>query len=465
MIVAIATLTATAEIRVVKLGFGVNLNNVLTEEEVNTVDSLKITGHVDALDFNVLHEMVNNKLTYVDMSECDAEDNKIPNKAFGPISESYESLKGGSNLSYIALPKNLEVIGLYAFMGARIKELNLPTTLKRIEQNAFSNCANLTEIIIPEGVNFVGDNAFSKCYSVEKLSIPTTLRTISCRTFSDLTSLKSIELPEGVEEIDDEAFCGTSNLQKEEIVIPSTIKTIGHSAFNGVNIANLRFEGSFPEITAGAFYASGVSNIEWAEDVKTIESYAFAHCSSITELYLPSTLETIGTSAFSTCGNLKKVVLPENLQVISNYAFKSCSDLNDVYSKSPIAPTLDYAGAFSLYIFENPKAKTLYVPEGAKAAYEAAAYWKNFGAIVEVSEFPSAGREAVIADGAGCGRVQGTVGAAIVDGGDGGESYAIFRTDGSVAAAGVAEGRTTIPLPAGIYVASVGGKARRIAVR
>ena len=76
-----------------------------------------------------------------------------------------------------------------------------------------------------------------------------------------------------------------------------------------------------------------------------------------------------------------------------------------------------------------------------------------------------AGRDAVIADGAGCGRVQGTVGAAIVDGGDGGESYAIFRTDGSVAAAGVAEGRTTIPLPAGIYVASVGGKARRIAVR
>ena len=52
---------------------------------------------------------------------------------------------------------------------------------------------------------------------------------------------------------------------------------------------------------------------------------------------------------------------------------------------------------------------------------------------------------------------------AVVEGDD--VPYAIFSTDGTEAASGVAKGRTTIPLPAGIYVARIGGTSRRIAVR
>ncbi|MDD6777590.1 MAG: hypothetical protein PUD91_00950, partial [Bacteroidales bacterium] len=90
-------------------------------------------------------------------------------------------------------------------------------------------------------------------------------------------------------------------------------------------------------------------------------------------------------------------------------------------------------------------------------------HWKDFGKIVEVEEFPSAGREAVIAGGGNAARAFGAQGAAVIEGE--GARYAIFTTDGREVASGIADGRTEVPLPQGIYVARTATATHRIAVR
>ena len=103
------------------------------------------------------------------------------------------------------------------------------------------------------------------------------------------------------------------------------------------------------------------------------------------------------------------------------------------------------------------------MPVGAKAAYEAAPVWKDFKEIVEVSQFPSAGVEAVLSDGAADVRVYGTEGAAVIDGD--GVGYAVYSADGLQVATGIADGKTEISLPSGLYIVRTGSRATKIAVK
>ena len=107
--------------------------------------------------------------------------------------------------------------------------------------------------------------------------------------------------------------------------------------------------------------------------------------------------------------------------------------------------------------------KSLFVPVGAKEAYSTAEYWKDFGEIIEVEQFPVAGREAVIAASGLNVRTFGIERAAVIEGD--GIGYAVYSADGRKVAEGIANERTEVPLPKGIYIVKADSVTRRIAVR
>jgi len=69
---------------------------------------------------------------------------------------------------------------------------------------------------------------------------------------------------------------------------------------------------------------------------------------------------------------------------IGDYAFSYCSGLTSVTCLAEDVPTTDY---YSFYASPISSA-TLYVPNGCKAAYEAADVWKDFKEIVEMEAVP-----------------------------------------------------------------------------
>lgn len=46
-------------------------------------------------------------------------------------------------------------------MTPDLKSIKLPKSLKRIEKNAFINCVDLESVVIPAGVEYIGDATFS----------------------------------------------------------------------------------------------------------------------------------------------------------------------------------------------------------------------------------------------------------------------------------------------------------------
>ena len=461
MIVAIATLTATAEIRVVNLDENSNIKEILGNDTL-TIDSLKVKGYLSHSNLVPISWMTMKKLRYLDMGECVIENNTIPPYGLNPEPYTVVSLDPliyKNVLSFVKLPSTLEKIEEFAFACTLIKTIDLPKSMKYIGPFAFDSCHKLTgHLELPDGIEFIDERAFYYANGITSVKLPESIKELGICAFAGLIGMTEINFPDGLTTIGREACAGWYQYGMQKTVLPASLSTLSEKAFIYSKLNNVEFNKECPlqEIGEEAFLCCHLSGISLPDNCVTIGNRAF-ESNYLTELYLPDNIQFIGAGAFGSNPYLEKIVLSGKIESIGNSAFTSCEKLKSVYIKA-MSPAEIASNSF-----EYSEQMTLYVPEGAKAAYEAAAYWKNFGAIVEVSEFPSAGREAVIADGSESGRAFGAAGEAVVDGNN--VPYAIFRTDGTEVALGVAEGRTTIPLPAGIYVASVGGKARRIAVR
>ena len=167
--------------------------------------------------------------------------------------------------------------------------------------------------------------------------------------------ITSINISNGITNIGDYAFAYCSSLTS--VTIPNSVTTIGISAF---------------------YNCSGLTSITIPNSVTSIGKNAFCVCTGLTSIEIPNSVTTIGQSAFAYCSSLTSVTIPNSVTTIGESAFYDCTGLTEIYSLAETPATIEN-DTFSGY------SATLYVPAGAKAAYQAADYWKNFTNIVEMT--------------------------------------------------------------------------------
>lgn len=127
----------------------------------------------------------------------------------------------------------------------------------------FFNESKLTEIVIPDSVEEIGEGAFSSCQLLENVTFGKSVKIIGDSAFEDCPVLCEVELPNSLEEIGQCAFVSCESLT--EIVIPDKVATINDRAFEGCT--------SIVDVTIG-------------EGVTTLGDYVFDLCDDITNVYL-----------------------------------------------------------------------------------------------------------------------------------------------------------------------------------
>ncbi|MBQ8005988.1 MAG: leucine-rich repeat domain-containing protein, partial [Clostridia bacterium] len=143
--------------------------------------------------------------------------------------------------------------------------------------------ANIKSVYIPKTVKFVGFYAFASCESLETVVLPPNIDMIKQETFRGCSSLKNITIPERVTQIGPQSFGGCSSL--EEINIPYGVTFIGNNAFAGSSIKSIYLPDSVQNIEYGAFYK----------------------CKYLTTVYIPKSVTSVGNDVFAECDNLRGI--------------------------------------------------------------------------------------------------------------------------------------------------------------
>ena len=108
-------------------------------------------------------------------------------------------------------------------------------------------------------------------------------------------------------------------------------------------------------------------------NVTEILTCTFEDCSNLTNIDMSDEIISIGSYAFKNCKRLQSITIPANVTSIGNYAFDGCSKLQYIYSKAIQPPKLENA-----WVFESSIITTIYVPTESVDAYKAAANWQKY---------------------------------------------------------------------------------------
>ena len=138
----------------------------------------------------------------------------------------------GESIERVIIEEGATSIGNFAFsFCANIIAVTLPDSLSKICVGAFNFCESLTEIKIPANVTTIGNAGFCGCWSLREISLPANLVDIGDNAFINCSNLRVIELPDGLLRIGDNAFKGCENLT--EIKIPASVVAVGGEVFAG----------------------------------------------------------------------------------------------------------------------------------------------------------------------------------------------------------------------------------------
>ena len=267
-----------------------------------------------------------------------------------------ETFKGCYKLAQVELPSSLKRIGNNAFYSTAIASLTTPAS---IGESAFENCYNLTSVTLLDGAEYVGPRAFRYDAALTEFtagrslksigdyaffSAPvrelTTAANIGTGAFQNCDSLRSVIFLDGVETIGDAAFFHADSL--ETVVFPNTLVSIGDEAFQqNVNLRVINLPKGVKKIGKNAFYWCVQAERIILSDLDTIPDEAFAYCGSYTkkigELQIPKSVKCIGRQTFIGLP-ISKLSIGEAVDSIGKEAFANNDKISSIIAYPATAP-------------------------------------------------------------------------------------------------------------------------------
>lgn len=181
---------------------------------------------------------------------------------------------------------------IFAYSG--ITNLNIGSTVRRIPGDAFAFCYNLTNVIFPNSLTFIGEYSFWGDTLLTNIVIPDSVKIISDGAFYYCTGLANVVIGSGVDSIGMEAFVGDTNISSIELrgsVPPALDIDIIDTMFGDYHFYNYNwpFKGIDSSITVTVPCGSGEAYRAaegWNQFNNIVESCDTGNCDTVQLPYL-----------------------------------------------------------------------------------------------------------------------------------------------------------------------------------
>lgn len=160
--------------------------------------------------------------------------------------------------------------------------------------------ADLTEVVIEDGVTEIGKDVFQGCVGLTNVTIPDSVKKIGTWSFYMCKGLKNVDIPANTE--------------------------IGDSSFRQSGLEQVTVSGG----SVGNYAFHRIDNLKKISiNCETIGEEAFSGCDYLTDITLGENVKTLGDKAFYTCDALERVEIPSTVTDIGEKTFYSCPALKE----------------------------------------------------------------------------------------------------------------------------------------
>ena len=160
--------------------------------------------------------------------------------------------------------------------------------------------ADLTEVVIKDGVTEIGKDVFQGCVGLTKVTIPNSVKKIGTWSFYMCKGLKNVDIPANME--------------------------IGDSSFRQSGLEQVTVSGG----SVGNYAFHRIDNLKKISiNCETVGEEAFSGCDYLTDITLGENVKTLGDKAFYTCDALERVEIPSTVTDIGEKTFYSCPALKE----------------------------------------------------------------------------------------------------------------------------------------
>ena len=222
-----------------------------------------------------------------------------------------------------------------AFHGRKIEKIIIPDGVEIIGEQAFADCNGLVDIDLPDSVTSIGVYAFFDCDNLENITLSNNLKTIGEGAFIDCEALKEIVIPDRVVSIGKAAFLGCSSL--ESITLSKKLKTVDERVFGFCSsLKSIVIPDKVTSLKSSAFeYCTELKSVVLSENLKSIESNVFYGCTSLKDITIPDKVTELGNGVFGNCTVLQGAVIPSSVVEIGSHVFDKYDYENDCYKPLP----------------------------------------------------------------------------------------------------------------------------------
>ena len=315
-----------------------------------------------------------------------------------------------TSLTDVALPQNLTVLNDSVFtLCNHLTRVNMGDKLVSIGAGAFKNCSMLEQLALPASIRTIGPSAFLKCgqlkgvyisdiskwCGIDFANIDSNPLSLAKHLFMNGEEVTQLVVPHGVENIKKCAFYGASSLTS--VSIPGSVASIGESAFKGcsgltrVDVEDLAawcgisFENEYSNPLSLALHLNVAGNrlehLVVPRGVTAIQDFAFNYCDDLVDVTIGNDVTSIGKNAFMTCVNLATVTIEDGVKSIGEKAFSVCTSLTELTLGRQVEK-LDKRAFSSSLLISSITCKALTPPEIVSKDCFANGVYKNASVLV-----------------------------------------------------------------------------------